>query len=302
MRGRNRRVRARGIGFGLGEALAATREEGCGRALGAQFRVDEWQGSLRPEFQIERIGSSRDGSGQPRECCITCEHAALPGEAGRSGPSPCRAQNRSQCSFLQPRSTRSTGGMSTIAQVLASGQRTVLVASSAPNTLATVRERIPLDAFTQSTVACVGRACARCGAERAAASRVAVVEWDVAAEVIGRTDTATHLIVVDPPFRRSHVAFLHKVAIAGAIIHSATETRRGGTPHGCFATRCTTLCDGLPVSSDARRAAGGGRAVSAGKPDSVEEAHVVLTFADCARRPRSLRSLGSNGAPGERIN
>ena len=56
-------VKARGIGFGLGKTAAGLQKDGCGKLAGVQFRVDSWQGALRPEFLIEQVGTPPPGGG-----------------------------------------------------------------------------------------------------------------------------------------------------------------------------------------------------------------------------------------------
>jgi hypothetical protein len=106
-------------------------------------------------------------------------------------------------------------------------------------------------------------------------------------------DTATHLIVVDPPFRRPHVAFLHKVAEAGAIIHLCygDEERRNTSRllryqvHPRFAMVCLfrAMQDGLQEQEGLFRRA---------SQIAWEEAQVVLTFVDFARAAVILAELG----------
>ena len=49
-------VRAEGSGSGWGTAFNPSSRRGRRRALGVQLRINEWQGSLRPEFLLENAG------------------------------------------------------------------------------------------------------------------------------------------------------------------------------------------------------------------------------------------------------
>ena len=74
-------VRARAIGFGLGDKLQSLRDNPRRRALGVQLRNNEWQGNLKPEFQLDSIGEPAAANGLA-ECGPECPHrAASSGEA-----------------------------------------------------------------------------------------------------------------------------------------------------------------------------------------------------------------------------
>jgi hypothetical protein len=227
-------VRARGIGFGLGASLPQICEQPSGRILGAQFRVDEWQGSLRPEFVVEAIGDHGEGlfdGSPPREGCLAgCPYQATPfpdeAHTRREGfelkPVPSLAsQEGASGSLSLPRARDlrdERGRVSAIAQVLASGERTMLLTCSIAGVLPAIGARLPLPALCGELL-CYGRSCEDGGTGRLADARVAVVEWEVAGRALGRADAPVHAIALDPPFRRGHVTVLRALVDAGATLH-----------------------------------------------------------------------------------
>ncbi len=238
-------VRARGIGFGLGAALPDLCRQPRGRVVGAQFRVDEWQGNLRPEFLVEAIGTPRDES-------------ADGGQQGRNGRTVgCSGDPNGGSSQRQPeesleaatvlvaargRSARpAAAGLpgandlrdsrvltSAIAQVLASGERVWLLTHAVASTLPAMGARLPLPALC-GDLGCYGRGSREVAASGSQTARVAMVEWETlggagetfaGAWTAATEDRATaHIVALDPPFRPAHVSFLREAVDAGATLH-----------------------------------------------------------------------------------
>ena len=285
-------VRARGIGFGMGAAAQSLREGGRDRLVGVQFRVDEWQGSLRPEFLLERLGASVDGVGPLRACGQDCGHrdpldaateevAVTPG--GATAPRMPNAYD------LRDR----PGRLSALAQVLATRERVMIVTGSVSRVLPEIQARVPLRDLCGGAVECAGRGCLQPGDERVASAGVAVVEWDVAARAPGVAGERAHVIAVDPPFRAAHVAFLRGASEEGSSIHLyyGDKERRATAQlvrylvHPRFAMVCLyrAMKEGLVEQAELFS-----RAAEAG----WREARVVLTQGDLVRAWAILDELG----------
>ena len=120
------------------------------------------------------------------------------------------------------------GRTSALAQVLATGERILLVGCCLPHMLPEARERIPLADLCNGGLACVCRACVagrgcaavglKCedGAEQAG---VVVTEWDVLVRAPALTAARAHLVAVDPPYRNEHVTLINRLAEAGMCVH-----------------------------------------------------------------------------------
>ena len=124
------------------------------------MRVNEWQGTLRPEFLVERISLDQATVSEPLVCGPHCPHAR---EDRRTGPG--RQESAQTCaddvslSFARGRDLRDhPGRMSALAQVLASAEPTVMLTCSAAGTLAELYRRLPLDALCDGRLHCVSRA------------------------------------------------------------------------------------------------------------------------------------------------
>ena len=301
-------VRARGIGFGLGAALPELCQRPEGRVVGAQFRVDEWQGSLRPEFLVEAIGRPADGSleGRPlpaNGCPAGCGHRTIgaDGEGARAGAtsdSPVLAAageaDFSRAVTLPPADDRrdGRGRLSTIAQLLGSGERTWLLTCSIAGALPVLGARLPMPALCGEVV-CLGRDCTETTVERLQAARVAVVEWDAAPAALRAAGAPVHVLALDPPYRYEHLGFMHEAVDLGATLHLCygSEERQSTaqslryTVHPRFAMVCLFRAaqegDGSEPELVARAAAIAWR-----------EGGVVLTAADLSRAAGILAELG----------
>ncbi len=295
-------VRARAIGFGLGPVVQTVREGGDAWTLGVQLRLDEWQGTLRPEFLVEKLGPNpapTDGgceSVPPRSPAAGvgpngADHTATSGVGGHGGAG---------LSFARGRDLRGRPGRFTaLAQVLATGERALLLTSSATRTLAALQERLPLEALCDGQLRCFGRAGEGENADTPA-SRVMLAEWEVAEEAFGAVGAGAHVVVLDPPYRAGHAAILRRAAKAGAAVHlyygeaEKQETMRllRYVVHPRFAMVCVfrALQEGHDPEADMRA-----RAVEL----AWQEAQVALGHDDLSRAAAVLAELGCVcGSPG----
>jgi single-stranded-DNA-specific exonuclease len=297
-------VRARGIGFGMGGEAASLREEGNGRLLGVQFRVDEWQGSLRPEFVLERIGEAVHGTGSPRECGQGCRRRRAPSPVAERGTEVRRPSNDE--GHVDPAGAESSlrtlaasrdlrdrpGRLGALLQVLATGEPAIVLGCSVPHLPGGAWGRIENAAARVGPVQCVGRGCGPSCEDHSASAGLVIAEWDIVADLAALSKGWAHVIAIDPPYRTKHVAFLRRAVREGAYVHLyyGDEERRATARllrylvHPRFAMVCMyrAMGEGLGVEEVFSKTA----------EFAWREARVVLTEADLARSHAILTELG----------
>ncbi|MBN1629220.1 MAG: hypothetical protein JW990_05630 [Thermoleophilia bacterium] len=108
--------------------------------------------------------------------------------------------------------------MTALAQVLATGERALLLTCSATGTVSVLQKRLPLGALCDGEVRCLGRAWKD---ENAATpvSRVTLAEWEFFEEASRAIGPWAHVVVLDPPYRAGHIALLRSAATAGGAVH-----------------------------------------------------------------------------------
>ncbi len=288
-------VRVRGVGFGMGNEATAIRDSPGPRLLGVQLRVDEWQGTLRPEFLIERLGPAGDLA----ETTGGCEHVL-----GRPRRPVEPTKESSECTTViggaeslrlpRARDLRGARGLpSAVAQVLACGERAMLVTCSTPHAVQNLQEHVPLCALWGSELKHAGRGSAPADLEAAAMARIAVAEWDTAAAVLAAGPPRMHTIVLDPPFRAEHMDFLRLAEDAGGLIHlcygaqerQATARLLRYLVHPRYAMVCLYRA---MRDTDGARDGLFARAAQIG----WQEAGVVLTWKDLSRAREIMDELG----------
>ncbi len=292
-------VLTRAIGFGMGEMAASLRDDGDGKVLGVQLVVDEWQGVLRPQFLLERVGETTGdakrlcecGSGQGDEDAMGSEPRRgefLPGPGTVVGmPAVPRTRD------LRDR----PGRAGAIAQVVAGTEPAVILACSIPHALQGGLGRVPLEELSGGTVECVGRACRPRDDDRISSATLLVVEWDTAVRVPSLLAGRLHAIAADPPYRKEHVVLLQRLADEGILLHLYYgETERQATAsllrylvHPRFAMVCLYRAMGDGGAEDAVMQ----RAVELGR----REAGLVLGSEELLRAYSVLGELGI-GQPG----
>jgi hypothetical protein len=258
--------------------------------------VDEWQGSLRPEFLLERIGSSGTRSEFLEERLARCRASALT-PAVTPNDRPADVPVFLPLSLPSCRDLRDhRGAVSALSQVLASGEEAVILTCAAGQTLEALSEHIPLETLARG-VACFARGAA--GPTEADGGRTSIVEWEAAAQVV--SSWPPHVIVADPPFRSAHLALLHRAVEQGSVVHLlyGAEDRQTTARwlryvvHPRFAMVCLYRAWQLGDQSEQQ--------LFAKAADTAwKEAGVVLGFADLARAAGILAELGlERGSNGE---
>jgi single-stranded-DNA-specific exonuclease len=299
-------VRTKAIGFRLGEMAAPLREDGEGKVLGAQLVVDEWQGVLRPQFLLERVGGN---SGDPPRLCvcgvdreIDCvtgretrpDEARPAGSHGRrEGTASVVAEETLLPVVPRTRDLRDRPGRAAaIAQVVGGAEPAAILTSSVPQALQNGLARIPLEDLSGGTVECVGRACWPGPVDRISQAGLVIVEWDTAVRAPWLVAGRAHAIAADPPYREEHVALLRRLADEGVLVHlyygeaerRATASLLRYTVHPRFAMVCVyrAMDDAADEEGLMKRAARLGE----------REAGVILGPEELLRARRVLEELG----------
>jgi len=297
-------VQARAIGFGMGEAAASLREDGDGRLLGVQFRVDEWQGSLRPEFVLERVGDSGDGGAPACECGRGCscrespDHTGQPEPASRQPVATGDYEHRdgdklSRLSIPAARDLRDRPGrQGALMQVLTTGEPAIVLGCSVPHVPLGAGGCVGSMALGPGSMQCVGRGCWPSCYDRMSSANVVFVEWDAAFRLTAPTRGRAHVIAIDPPYRTEHVALIRRSSDEGACVHLyyGEEERRATARvlryliHPRFAMVCVyrAVDEDVGIEEVFSRAA----------DLAWREAHIVLTDDDLARAYGILTELG----------
>jgi len=311
-------VKARGIGFGLGKSVPDLQADGNGRLVGVQFQVDSWQGALRPEFVIEHVGAPPAGGARLCECGPGCPSwlaglsdegdGAAPQAQGPAAPflTPAAPLTPASVALRMPiaRDLRDrVGRTSALAQVLATGERTLVLGCALPHMLQDAEERLPLADLCQGGFVCVGRGCTPERADAAEQAAVVVAEWDLAACLPALVSGRTHVVAIEPPYRAAHAALLEQAGREKAHVHLyyGSEERQNTLKmlrylvHPRFAMVCmyrafeAAGADGGPVDE--------GLLLARAAALAWDEARVVLGREDLTRARGFLRELRLDQAP-----
>ncbi len=287
-------VLTRAIGFGIGEMVASLRDDGDGRVVGAQLVVDEWQGALRPELLLERVGGAAGNGKTLCQCGPDCPEWMVSEVEERPADLLPRSEDPPKMPFVsQTRDLRGRRGLAgAIAQVVAGGERTAILTCSVPGASRGALGRIPLDEFCRGSVECVGRACGPRDQDRITAATLLIVEWDAAVRFPRLLSRTVHVIAADPPYRGDHVNLLRHLSDEGILVHLCYgEEERCMTAsllrylvHPRFAMVCVYRAMGEAADADTlfERAAELGR----------REAGISLGYEELRRAYAMLRELG----------
>jgi single-stranded-DNA-specific exonuclease len=219
-------VRIPAIGFGMGKGTAAGSSSQA-LVLGAQLRVDEWQGTLRPQLVLERLGpgdAGDDSSDPAGECGAGCPYAGQRTAAIPEASADCNVvhepNSRVGAGLPSAHDLRDRPGrFSALAQVLATQERAVLLTCSVAETLATLRSHLPLDVLSRGPIVCVSRSCADTAPPRTESVGLLVLEWEATGHTSGTLGALSHAVALDPPFRGAHLRLLTELAELGTTIH-----------------------------------------------------------------------------------
>jgi single-stranded-DNA-specific exonuclease len=290
-------VRLPAIGFGMGSMLHQTAgERRC--LVGAQLKVDEWQGSVRAQLVLERIAQVPDQSSAIRECTTRCGDAEPAAEDGtyRETP-PADAAQKPGRGIVWPPYVRDLRGhpgrLTSLAQVLATQEPAVLFTASALRTAELLGSSIPLEVLVAGGVACVDQGSTSVTPERLRDSGLAIVEWGAAGRLADVLRDRAHAIALDPPFRGGQVRAVTALAEAGATVHLLYgEQERKDTctllrylVHPRYAMVCLYKAMQSGEVDEYRL-------YQQARAHALSEAHVVLTTAQLREALAILRDLG----------
>ena len=303
-------VKARAIGFGMADQAAVLQGDGDGLVLGVQLQVDQWQGTIRPQLQLEKIGKPQIGGFCERRCGPDCRWwglDALPDTLDLTEPSAWtrdvskegkRGPGRAFDWGSPPRNgDGQKGRLSLIAQVLSTGEPVTIATCSVPHLLARIETGLPRDGLVHLPLACVGRGCGLGREGALGEERVLVAEWDALSPSLYTTRSSRHVVVADPPYRRQHVETLEELRESGATLHMAygEEERRTTAAllrylvHPRFAMVCMYRAAEAGLH-------GRDRMVEAARLASVEGG-VTLGPGDLARAEYVLARIGLGARP-----
>ncbi len=304
-------VLTRAIGFGLGEMAATLRDDGDGRVVGAQLVVDEWQGTLRPELVLERVGAAAGGGKALCECGPGCPAWTVTGAQGRPADLlPGTGDSPAMPFVPEARDLRNRPGRAgAITQVVAGGERTAILTCSVAHVPRGALGRIPLDELSRGSLECIGRGCHQGNGDRIATATLLLVEWDAAARFPGLLMGRLHVIAADPPYRRAHVSLLRHLSDEGALLHlyygederRATASLLRYLVHPRFAMVC--IYRAMEAAADAdtvleRAAELGRREVGASLGyEELRRAHAVLSELGIERHSVGEAKLEAQSVP-----
>jgi single-stranded-DNA-specific exonuclease len=291
-------VRARAIGFGLGGSLPSLRDTPRRRAIGVQLRNNEWQGSLRPEFQLDNVGDPAPTVGGLNGCGPDCPHRGAfsverPPEVAPGHPAKRSMDGGARLGLASAHDLRDDAGRTAaLAQVLATGETVVLLVCSVPHTLADLTARLPFADLVGGRAACAAKSCWQSSAGRSDGQRVIVAEWDAVMREPALVRSRTHAVVLDPPYRPEHTRLVESLADEGVRVHllygdlERTRTAKLLTylVHPRFAMAC--------VYRALIHGARGQEVHQAAAEIAWGEKHVVLSAEDLERASDVLSQLG----------
>ena len=287
-------VKISAIGFGMGRAPDP---EPVPCVVGAQLRADDWQGCARAQLVLERIGSA-EGHDTATDC--QPDFGAVEAQAEEAGEAEDAAitaglTRTGGCAW--PTSARDLrchpGRVTALAQVLGTGEPTVVFTSSAATTLELMRSRLPLEACVGGEIVCIDRTCSQSTAQATQASGLAIVEWDAVSAVGAALNERAHVVAFDPPYRAEHMSAVSDLAGAAASVHllygdperKATSQQLRYLVHPRFAMVCLYKAIQATAPTGCELFAAAGRI-------AWDEARVALTARELRRAHTILQELG----------
>jgi single-stranded-DNA-specific exonuclease len=300
-------VRARGIAFGMGNHAESLQTDGSDKLLGVQLRVDSWQGSLRPELLVERLEKPEAGS-TFLECGPDCPDWGPASRIDSGGASAAAKGTRrdDRCmpaafdlGRLAARDLRDRPGRtSALAQVLATGERALVIGCCLPHMLREARGQIPFADLCEHGLSCAASGCHGLARAEAQTAGVVIAEWDVVACTPALGGARAHIVVADPPYRAEHTALLRTAADEGTHVHlhygheerQSTARLLRHLVHPRFAMVCVYRA--LQETPDSRQDGKEGEILSRAADLAWQEAQVVMSRDHLTRAFEILTDLG----------
>lgn len=284
-------VRTRGIGFRFADKLQSLERAGYRAHAGLRLQTGAWQGRERCEVQLHSLYATADPGTAALGCSPACPYRDpidMPAACARCAEPFSDAGGDG----LPPANDRrdSPGRLSTVAQILSAGEPSLVVGVSTSRAAREIAG-LPLPNLGITGLHCVSRLCLRTHMPTLRPLDLVVLDWEAAERRSDLTAGRTHVIVVEPPYLRSHLAWLRHMA-ADSRIHlvygepqraAAAETLRQTLhPRSSMVALFRARRDGAPAGS-ARE-----KAVNAAWRDYG----FVLAGADLARAETLLTDIG----------
>ena len=194
------------------------------------------------------------------------------------------------------------GRAAALAQVLAAGETTLVLACSVAHACADLATVLPFSHLTRGRLQCVSCGCCLEAGEDGAVGRVTLAAWDVV-RGLSHLEHNRHLLAVDPPYRVEHVETIHRLIEAGVQVHLCYgEKEREETArllrylvHPRFATVCMYRARQTGAAED--------ELPTVARQLAWREAKVVLCDDLLARAAELLEQLqlGQDGGEGAKI-
>ena len=211
-------VRTRGIGFGLAPALPALRDEGLRAHVGMRLEANEWQGYTKAEIRLHSLYRRRDlgeaALGCSPECPFLDSLDASPGCACCTDP-----YHGSSAMPTVRLGGEGAAPLTRVAQVLSSGEPTVVLTASVSRRLGQLAGGLPLPELGVRGVDCLSRLCWRTHLSSHEPERLLVGDWAGGMRRAALLREKRHVIVLDPPYRPEHNALLADLQASGAVLH-----------------------------------------------------------------------------------
>lgn len=213
-------VRTRGIGFGLAAEAEGLREQ---ERVHAELKLEagEWNGLVRPEVVLNGFYRSGGFGESALGCLPTCPYLdaldAPPACASCRNPLGLQQHDGTQLCGRDARDQNVQ--LSTLAQVISSGEPVAVVCSSVAHRLGQVAAHIPLQSLGVAGVDCISRLCWRTRLPELRPEALLFLDWTATVRRVALLESRQHLVVLDPPFHLSHVAAVNSFASGGGRVH-----------------------------------------------------------------------------------
>lgn len=201
-------VRTKGIGFRFADKMPALERNGYRAHAGLRLQASEWQGRERCEVQLHSLYATPDLGTTALGCSPDCpflDPIDLPGPCpGCAEPFATPVdENLPPADDLRDRG----GRPSALAQILSAGEPAVVVGASATRI---VRElaTLPLTHLGVTGLRCGSRLCRRTHMAPPRVGDVVVLDWEAAERRSDLSEGCAHVIVAEPPYFPSHLAWL----------------------------------------------------------------------------------------------
>ena len=217
------------IGFGMGGHAEVIGEGPTRMVVGGQLRTDEWQGRIRLQVVLERVGTAQnvpldgeraDGGG--RAGLWAGDGTGCSGGGGR--PKSARSSGgEGNAAVRWPKSARDLRGrpdvMTSLLQVLASGEPAMVLTGSIELTDGDFRGAIPAGLLSGGIMRAPTETGGRCGLD-GRSEGLWMVEWDLL-DALAEKDAKSrvHVVASMPPYRREHLERIAQAADGGALVH-----------------------------------------------------------------------------------